>query len=122
MVLTVKGKAQAVVQDAEAYQRLLDIAARADIYEALRQGVHVIACDRGSIAEMLGNGAGLAVARDEIVASAAARLAQFSDDRDALADAKRRSIQQANRVRCAGRVALEDLLVCMQNNYQPVRL
>lgn len=92
------------------------------IYEALRQGVHVIACDRGSIAEMLGNGAGLAVARDEIVASAAARLAQFSDDREALADAKRRSIQQANRVRCASRVALENLLVCMQNNYEPVRL
>jgi hypothetical protein len=38
VVLTVKGKAQPVVQDAEAYQRLLDIAARADIYEALRQG------------------------------------------------------------------------------------
>ena len=38
VVLTVNGKAQAVVQDAEAYQRLLDIAARADIYEAIRQG------------------------------------------------------------------------------------
>ena len=30
MVLTVNGKAEVVVQDAEAYQRLLDIAARAD--------------------------------------------------------------------------------------------
>ena len=39
VVLTVKGKAEAVVQDAEAYQRLLDIAARADVYEALRQGL-----------------------------------------------------------------------------------
>jgi len=39
-----------------------------------------------------------------------------------LADAKRRSIQQANRVRCASRVALENLLVCMQNNYEPVGL
>jgi prevent-host-death family protein len=39
VVLTVKGKAQAVVQDAEAYQRLLDIAARADVYEAIRQGL-----------------------------------------------------------------------------------
>jgi prevent-host-death family protein len=39
VVLTVKGKAQAVVQDAEAYQRLLDIAARADVFEALRQGL-----------------------------------------------------------------------------------
>ena len=34
VVLTVNGKAEAVVQDAEAYQRLLDIAARADVYEA----------------------------------------------------------------------------------------
>lgn len=92
------------------------------IYEAMRHGVHVIACDRGSIAEMLGNGAGLAVARDEIVESAAARLAQFSDDRDALAEAKRRSIQQANRVRSASRTALENLLDCMQNDYEPVRL
>jgi prevent-host-death family protein len=39
LVLTVNGKAQAVVQDAEAYQRLLDIAARADVFEAIRQGL-----------------------------------------------------------------------------------
>jgi prevent-host-death family protein len=39
VVLTVNGKAAAVVQDAEAYQRLLDIAARADEDEAIRQGL-----------------------------------------------------------------------------------
>jgi prevent-host-death family protein len=39
VVLTVKGKAEAVVQDADAYQRLLDIAARADVHEAIRQGI-----------------------------------------------------------------------------------
>jgi prevent-host-death family protein len=39
VVLTVKGKAAAVVQDAEAYQRLLDIAARADPEEGIRQGL-----------------------------------------------------------------------------------
>ncbi len=39
VVLTVKGKAAAVVQDAEAYQRLLDIAATADSDEGLRQGL-----------------------------------------------------------------------------------
>jgi prevent-host-death family protein len=39
VVLTVKGKAAAVVQDAEAYQRLLDIAAAADIREGIRQGL-----------------------------------------------------------------------------------
>jgi PHD/YefM family antitoxin component YafN of YafNO toxin-antitoxin module len=39
MVLTVNGKAAAVVQDAEAYQCLLDIAARADAKEGVRQGL-----------------------------------------------------------------------------------
>ena len=39
VVLTVKGKATAIVQDAEAYQRLLDIAARADPDEGIRQGL-----------------------------------------------------------------------------------
>ena len=39
VVLTVKGKAAAVVQDAEAYQRLLDIAAYADAEEGIRQGL-----------------------------------------------------------------------------------
>ena len=39
VVLTVKGKAAAIVQDADAYQRLLDIAAMADVNEAIRQGL-----------------------------------------------------------------------------------
>jgi prevent-host-death family protein len=39
VVLTVKGKAAAVVQDARAYQRLLDIAAHADPVEGIRQGL-----------------------------------------------------------------------------------
>jgi prevent-host-death family protein len=39
VMLTVKGKAAAVVQDAEAYQRLLDIAALADAQEGIRQGL-----------------------------------------------------------------------------------
>ena len=39
LVLTVNGKAAAVVQDAGAYQRLLDIAARADAREGIRQGL-----------------------------------------------------------------------------------
>jgi prevent-host-death family protein len=38
VVLTVNGKAAAVIQDAEAYQRLLDIAAKADAREGIRQG------------------------------------------------------------------------------------
>ena len=39
VILTVKGQAAAIVQDAEAYQRLLDIAARVDVHEAIRQGL-----------------------------------------------------------------------------------
>ena len=42
LVLTINGKAEAVVQDAEAYQRLLDIAAQADALEGIRQGVEDI--------------------------------------------------------------------------------
>ena len=39
VVLTVNGKAAAVIQDAAAYQRLLDIAAQADASEGIRQGL-----------------------------------------------------------------------------------
>ncbi len=46
VVLTVKGKAAAVVQDADAYQRLLDIAAKADVNEAIRQGLDDVAKGR----------------------------------------------------------------------------
>src|SRR5580658_8597407 len=42
VVLTVKGKAAAIVQDAEAYRHLLDIAAQADAGEGIRQGVEDI--------------------------------------------------------------------------------
>ena len=46
VVLTVKGKAAAIVQDAEAYQRLLDLAARADSEEGIRQGLDDVAHGR----------------------------------------------------------------------------
>lgn len=46
VVLTVNGKAEAVVQDAKSYQRLLDVAARADILEAIRQGADDLAHGR----------------------------------------------------------------------------
>lgn len=39
VVLTVNGKAAAVIQDPEAYQRLLDIAAQASAREGIRQGL-----------------------------------------------------------------------------------
>ena len=43
IVLTVNGKAEAVVQDAESYQRLLDIAALGDVREGIRQGKEELA-------------------------------------------------------------------------------
>jgi prevent-host-death family protein len=39
IILTVNGKPEAVVQDAAAYQRLLDLAAQASEEEAIRQGL-----------------------------------------------------------------------------------
>jgi len=45
IVLTVNGKAEVVVQDAASYQRLLDIAARGDALEGIRQGLEQL--DRG---------------------------------------------------------------------------
>jgi prevent-host-death family protein len=46
LVLTVNGKAAAVVQDAEAYQRLLDLAAGASAAEGIRQGLEDVASGR----------------------------------------------------------------------------
>ncbi len=46
VVLTVKGKAAAIVQDAAAYQRLLDIAAQADAAEGIRQGLAEVKAGR----------------------------------------------------------------------------
>ena len=46
VVLTVNGKAAAVVQDAEAYQRLLNIVARMDDMAAIRQGLDDVAHGR----------------------------------------------------------------------------
>ena len=46
VILTVNGKAAAVVQDAEAYQRLLDLAAEANVAEGIRQGMDDLANGR----------------------------------------------------------------------------
>lgn len=51
VVLTVKGKAEAIVQDAGAYQRLLDIAACADVREGIRQGLEQARQAKGRSAE-----------------------------------------------------------------------
>ena len=47
IILTVNGKPEAVVQDAAAYQRLLDLAAAADVNEGIRQGLEEIRQGKG---------------------------------------------------------------------------
>lgn len=42
-----RGQAAALVQDAEAYQRLLDVAARADVREGIRQGLEEARSGKG---------------------------------------------------------------------------
>jgi PHD/YefM family antitoxin component YafN of YafNO toxin-antitoxin module len=46
VILTVNGKAAAVVQDAAAYQHLLDLAAEASAAEGIRQGLDDLANGR----------------------------------------------------------------------------
>jgi glycosyltransferase involved in cell wall biosynthesis len=84
------------------------------IYEAMRRGVHVIACDRGSIAEMLRDGAGLVSPQEGFVEAALLHIEKLSQDRRVLFAAKCLSMQQAQRIRSSGEASLERLLVCMQ--------
>jgi glycosyltransferase involved in cell wall biosynthesis len=84
------------------------------VYEAMRHGVFVIACDRGAISEMLLNGAGLVFAQDDIVESAAMHITKLNHDRGALAHAREMALQQARRIRASGRTELEHLLDAMQ--------
>jgi prevent-host-death family protein len=47
IILTVNGRPEAVVQDAAAYQRLLDLAAAADVNEGIRQGMEELRQGKG---------------------------------------------------------------------------
>lgn len=53
MVLTVNGKAAAVVQDAKAYQHLLDLTAAASVAEGIRQGLEDVKAGRSRSARMV---------------------------------------------------------------------
>jgi glycosyltransferase involved in cell wall biosynthesis len=92
------------------------------VYEAMRRGVYVIACDRGAIAEMLCNGAGLAFAADAVVESAAAKITNFSTDRRSLASSQEMSLRQAQRIRSSGRIQLDNLMAGMQGALNLVRV
>ncbi|HEX3397905.1 MAG TPA: glycosyltransferase family 4 protein [Steroidobacteraceae bacterium] len=92
------------------------------IYEAMLRGVHVIACDRGAIAEMLCDGAGLVLPHESPVDAAAAHIEHFSNDRHALFSAKRASMQQAQQMLSSSKSALENLVACMQATSEPVSI
>jgi glycosyltransferase involved in cell wall biosynthesis len=80
------------------------------IHEALQNSVHVLACDRGVIAEMLSNGAGFVFTKDDFVAGAVELIAQFSHDRARLQKARRLSFEQSQRLGSIARAELELLL------------
>ena len=86
------------------------------VYEALQHGVFVIACRRGSIPEMLSNGAGMVFANDEVVAGAVGCIQRWDADRPALKDASAMALLQAQRIRAAGRRELDALLSTMQGD------
>ena len=84
------------------------------IYEAMRRAVHVIACDRGAISEMLDNGAGLVVELDDVVESTVMHILKFTSDRIALTHAQHLSLEQAQRIRSSSGAQLDSLLNQMQ--------
>lgn len=47
MVLTVNGKAEVVVQDAESYQKLLELLDRLEAMEGIQRGLEEMAADQG---------------------------------------------------------------------------
>ena len=51
VVLTINGKAEIVVQDAESYQRLLEISERLDTIEALKPAIEEMKAGKGESAE-----------------------------------------------------------------------
>lgn len=51
IVLTINGKAELVVQDAESYQKLLEIAERLETIEALKPAIAEMKAKKGELAE-----------------------------------------------------------------------
>lgn len=85
------------------------------IHEALRAGVFTIACDRGAIAEILDNGAGLALPQREFVETAARWLTQASQEPSGLGDTRRSCRERALSIQNHAAVELEHLLQAMSS-------
>jgi glycosyltransferase involved in cell wall biosynthesis len=92
------------------------------IFEAMQRGAYVIACDRGSIPEMLRDGAGLVLPLERLVGGATAQIAQLDGDRSALWSAKSSSIQQAQRMLSSGKASLDNLVARMKGASEPVSI
>ena len=53
VVLTINGKAEIVVQDAESYQRLLEVSERLETIEALKPAIDEMKAGKGEPVEMV---------------------------------------------------------------------
>jgi glycosyltransferase involved in cell wall biosynthesis len=69
------------------------------VHEAIRSETHVIACERGAIADILANGAGLVVPKSAFISAAVGRIRTFHADRTELRRAQHASLEQARRMR-----------------------
>jgi glycosyltransferase involved in cell wall biosynthesis len=80
------------------------------IHEAMRSGVHVIACERGAIAEMLSHGAGIVCLKPSFVATAVDCIRKFTLDTGSLRLAQQLSLEQARAMHDSGAAELGSLL------------
>jgi len=80
------------------------------IHEAIRNGVHVIACERGAVADILSNQAGVVAVKAAFVHTAVSHIGNFSSNRHELQRAQRSSLDQAARMREGAREKLESLV------------
>jgi glycosyltransferase involved in cell wall biosynthesis len=69
------------------------------VHEAIRSGTFVIACERGAIADILANGAGLVVPKAAFTAAAVDQIRMFNGDRVGLRSAQHAALEQARRMR-----------------------
>lgn len=84
------------------------------LYEAMQAGAYAIACDRGAIGEMLGNGAGLVLPAEAIVNGASLRIKELAHDHAALTAAQLGSLRRMDQIRAAASIDLKCLLASMK--------
>jgi glycosyltransferase involved in cell wall biosynthesis len=85
------------------------------LYEAMDAGVYAIACDRGTIREMLTGDSGLVLPPADVVNAACKRIKELSDNRSALALARQNSLARIRQIRAEAKIELERLLSHMLN-------